>query len=120
METPVMYGIPNCDTIKKTTDWFKKNKIAFRFHDYKKEGITAARLKQWEAVAGWQTLLNTKGTTWRQLDEETKAAVKNAAAAIRLMTAHTSLIKRPVIETGGQLLVGFNEDQLKQTFKSTK
>ncbi len=120
METPVMYGIPNCDTIKKTTDWLKRNKIDFRFHDYKKEGITAARLKTWEAVAGWQTLLNTKGTTWRQLDEETKAAVKNAGAAIRLMKEHTSLIKRPVIEAGGQVLVGFNEDQLKQVFTSTK
>lgn len=99
-----VYGIPNCDTVKKVRDLLDKNKIAYQFHNYKTEGITAARLKNWSAQVGWQTLLNTKSTTWRDLDEASKAATTTAPAAIRLMTEYTSLIKRPVIEKEGEVV----------------
>ena len=115
-----MYGIKNCDTIKKARRWLETQQIEYRFHDYRVDGLDRTLLDSFIAELGWEALLNTRGTTWRKLDEATKAAVTNAGSAIRLMKEHTSLIKRPVIEAGDQVLVGFNEDQLKHTFKSTK
>ncbi len=120
MQETVIYGIPNCDTIKKTLDWFKKHRIPHRLHDYKKEGIRTEQLRSWAARTDWKLLLNTRGTTWRKLPPETQQSVKTAAAAIRLMTEHSSLIKRPVIESGDLLLVGFDEEQLKKAFHKTK
>jgi len=117
MEPIIIYGIPNCDTIKKTLNWFKLHKLPYRFHDYRKEGITTEQLKQWSALLGWETLLNTRGTTWRKLEPAVQSATNNATAAIRLMKEHNSLIRRPIIEQGKQLFAGFNEEELLAHFK---
>jgi arsenate reductase (glutaredoxin) len=110
-----IYGIPNCDTIKKTLDWFKQNKIAYEFHDYKKLGITKAKLEAWSKKVGWEMLLNKKGTSWRKLTPEEQAKVTTQSAAIKVMMDNNSMIKRPVVEAGEKLLVGFNEtDFIKQ------
>ncbi|HMG82953.1 MAG TPA: ArsC family reductase [Ferruginibacter sp.] len=110
-----IYGIPNCDTVKKTMDWFKKNKIKYEFHDYKKEGITKAKLEAWSKKIGWEVLLNKKGTTWRKLTPAEQEKVTTQAAAIKVMMENNSMIKRPVVEAGEKLLVGFNEtDFIKQ------
>jgi arsenate reductase len=109
MASCTVYGIKNCDTVKKATDWLKKNKIDFEFHDYKTQGITSDKLKEWCKQTGWERLVNKKGTTFRQLDEKTKNSIINEAAAISLMTEKTSVIKRPVIEKNGKfLLLGFD------------
>lgn len=112
-----MYGIKNCDTIKKAIDWFKTNKIPFEFHDYKEEGITAARLKEWAKQVGWEVLFNKKSATFRNLKEEEKKTA-TTASAIKIMKEHTSIIKRPVIEGGKDLVVGFDKDVYHANFKS--
>jgi Spx/MgsR family transcriptional regulator len=105
-----LYGIPNCDTVKKARVWLDANGLAYSFHDYKKEGADPARLAKWADAVGWEPLLNRAGTTFRKLDETDKADV-DAAKALALMAAHPSLIKRPVVEYRGGLLVGFKPDQ---------
>lgn len=105
-----LYGIPNCDTVKKARTWLDANGIAYTFHDYKKEGADPARLAKWADAVGWEPLLNRAGTTFRKLDEADKAGI-DAAKALALMAAHPSLIKRPVVEYRGGLLVGFKPDQ---------
>lgn len=112
----IIYGIPNCDTIKKTLDWFKKNKIEFQFHDYKKEGITKAKLTGWSKMTDWSILLNKKGTTYKKLSAEEQEHISNAKTAINFMAENTSSIKRPVIEYGEKILVGFNETEYQQLF----
>ena len=103
-----LYGIPNCDTMKKARRWLDANGIAYDFHDYKKAGIDRETLKHWCDKVGFETLLNTRGTTWRKLDDTRKQHV-NSANAIALMAEHPSMIKRPVLVAGHQLLVGFDE-----------
>ena len=106
----IVYGIKNCDTVKKALTWLKAKGIDFEFHDYKTQGISETKLKVWCEQVGWETLLNKKGTTWRKLDEASQASVTNAASAIKIMVANTSVIKRPVIEKNGKVLVvGFDE-----------
>jgi Spx/MgsR family transcriptional regulator len=105
-----LYGIPNCDTVKKARGWLDERGIAYTFHDYKKEGADPARLAAWNDAAGWEILLNRRGTTFRGLDEADKAGI-DRAKAIRLMQANPSLIKRPVVEHGCGLLVGFEADE---------
>jgi len=112
-----VYGIPNCNTVKKATDWLKNNEVAFEFHDYKKEGIDKGRLQKWSKKVGWEKLVNKKGTTWRTLPAEEQQKVTDESAAIELMMQKTSVIKRPVIEAGAKLLVGFDEEEYKNTFK---
>jgi arsenate reductase (glutaredoxin) len=104
-----IYGIPNCDTMKKAITWLNSNKLAFVFHDYKKEGVSKAKLEAWCKQAGWEVLLNKKSTTWRELPEAEQQKVTNQTAAIKLMMTHTSIIKRPVLEYPKGLLVGFKE-----------
>ncbi len=105
----VVYGIPHCDTVKRARAWLSERGHAPRFHDFKKAGVPPARLDAWLAAAGWETLLNRKGTTWRALDEATKAAVTGAASAKALMLAQPSVIKRPVVEwDDGRITVGFD------------
>lgn len=104
------YGIPNCDTVKKARKWLDERAIGYAFHDYKKEGADPDKLSAWAAAEGWETLLNRRGTTFRKLDEAHKADL-DAAKAVRLMEAHPSAIKRPVVEYPGGLLVGFDEDE---------
>ena len=102
------YGIPNCDTVKKARAWLDARGIGYAFHDYKKEGADPAKLRDWVAAKGWETVLNRRGTTFRKLDEADKSDL-DAAKAVALMEAHPSAIKRPVVEYDGGLLVGFDE-----------
>jgi len=111
-----MYGIPNCDTIKKAKKWLEANGIDYEFHDYKKKSISKVKLKDWCKKADWEILLNRRGTTWRKLDEDTKAGI-NKASAIDIMAENTSIIKRPVLETGDDILIGFSEDTYKEALK---
>lgn len=101
-----LYGIPNCDTVKKARSWLDRHGIASAFHDYKKEGVDVATLARWADAAGWEALLNRRGTTFRKLGEADRADI-DRAKALALMAAHPSLIKRPVVEGEGVLLVGF-------------
>ena len=105
----VVYGIPNCDTVKKARTWLSEQGHAHRFHDFKKDGIDAARLETWLAQVPLETLLNRRGTTWRGLSDGQKAAAEQVAGAIALMRERPSLIKRPVLELNGQVrAVGFD------------
>jgi Spx/MgsR family transcriptional regulator len=101
------YGIPNCDTVKKARKWLDAEGRDYTFHDYKKEGADPQQLARWADEAGWEALLNRRGTTFRKLTEADKADL-DRAKAIALMAAHPSLIKRPVVEHQGGLLVGFD------------
>ncbi|HMP98971.1 MAG TPA: ArsC family reductase [Cyclobacteriaceae bacterium] len=114
----IVYGIKNCNTVKSALDWLKKKKIEFEFHDYKSKGISAAKLKDWSKQVGWEALLNKRGTTWRKLDEAEQQKIKSEKAAIELMLEKTSIIKRPLIERNGKvLLLGFDEAAYKQKLK---
>ena len=107
--SPVLHGIPNCDTVKRARGWLGERGIEHRFHDFKKAGVPAAALARWADAVGWEKLLNRQGTTWRKLDEADKAAVLDAAAALRLMQAQPSVIKRPVVDwADGAVTVGFD------------
>jgi len=112
-----VYGIPNCDTVKKTTTWLNKNKFSFDFHDYKKEGVSAATLKRWCNAKGWETIFNKRSSTWKALAQEQGLTVNNQAEAIEVMLQHNSIIKRPVIESGEEILAGFDEKQYFQKLK---
>ncbi len=102
-----VYGIKNCDTMKKARAWLDKHGVAYAFHDYKTAGIERDRLEAWEKKCGWETLLNRAGTTFRQLPDKDKANL-NAKAALALMLKQPSMIKRPVLELGGgKILIGF-------------
>ena len=104
-----MYGIPNCDIIKKAGVWLKKNSIAFELHDYKKEGITEQKLKAWSKLKGWETIFNKRSSTWKEIMQDHNGTVDNQAAAIKIMQQHTSIIKRPVIEINDEIIVGYDE-----------
>lgn len=106
--TVTLYGIPNCDTVKKARRWLDARHVAHRFHDYKKSGIDAATLDRWADMVGWELLLNRAGTTFRKLDDADKTDL-DRTKAITLMLSQPSLIKRPVLEGAGELLVGFKE-----------
>jgi arsenate reductase len=104
--TLTLYGIPNCDTVKKARNYLDGRGLGYHFHDYKKAGVTAADLERWSGVVGWERLLNRAGTTFKKLPDADKADI-DAAKAIALMVANPSMIKRPVVEGGKALLVGF-------------
>ncbi len=106
-----MYGIPNCDTIKKARDFLAANAVEYVFHDYKKLGVPADVLAHWVERLGWEPLLNRRGPTWRKLDPAVQATVQDAASAQAVMRAHASVIKRPVLVFGDALLVGFDPQQ---------
>ena len=106
---PVVYGIANCDTVKRARVWLAEHGRAYRFHDFKKAGVPGDRLDAWLGAAGWQALVNRSGTTWRKLDEGQRAAVQDAASARALMLAQPSVVKRPVVEwPDGRITVGFD------------
>lgn len=111
-----IYGIKNCDTMKKARTWLDGRGVAYSFHDYKAEGIDSATLAGWAKAVGWETLLNRAGTTFRKLDEADKEGLTEARA-IALMLAQPSMIKRPVLDLGGRLLVGFKPDLYEKEFK---
>jgi len=104
----VLYGISNCDTVKKARAWLADQGLAYEFHDFKKQGVPAQRLDSWLARCGWEQLLNRKGTTWRKLDTNIQESVRDAPSAKALMQSHPSVIKRPVLDWGAEITVGFD------------
>ncbi len=108
-----VYGITNCNTVKKALDWLKAHSLGYRFHDYKKEGISREKLEDWCQHFGWETLVNKAGTTWKKLPEDVKATIVDQPSAIQLMLEQNSVIRRPVIEAGEKLLIRFNEEEYK-------
>lgn len=109
-----VYGIKNCNTVKKALDWLNENQIEFTFHDYKKESAQESKLKEWQKKVSWEELVNKKGTTWKKLTPEQQAAVVDEASARKVLLQNNSMIKRPVIEVDNELILGFNEDTYKQ------
>lgn len=104
---PTLYGIPNCDTVKKARAWLDQRELPYRFHDYKKQGVEAEQITRWVEEAGWEAVLNRRGTTFRGLPDALKADL-DAHKAVAVMVANPSCIKRPIVEHEGGLLVGFN------------
>lgn len=111
-----LYGIKACDTMKKARDWLDKAGVAYDFHDYKTQGVERRQLEKWVKAAGWETVLNKAGTTFRKLPDSDKANI-DATKAIALMLAQPSMIKRPVVEHGGKIIVGFKPDVYGGAFK---
>jgi Spx/MgsR family transcriptional regulator len=111
--TITLYGIPNCDTVKKARAWLDQRGIAYTFHDYKKQGADVARLGRWIAEAGLGKIVNKAGTTWRKLDEREKEGLEGGEAPL-ILAVHSSVIKRPVVEYPGGLLVGFKPEEWEQ------
>lgn len=103
-----IYGIPNCDTVKKARVWLTEHQVAHEFHDFKRQGVPEAALDAWLASVGWEKLVNRKGTTWRKLDTAVQARVLDANSARALMLTQASVIKRPVVEWGNAVTVGFD------------
>ena len=103
----IVYGIVNCDSVKKARGWLSGHGFNYAFHDFKKQGVPPEQLKRWSQVLGWEQLLNRKGTTWRKLDVSAQAAVVDDASAQALMLAYPSVIKRPVVEWRRDITVGF-------------
>ena len=111
----IIYGIPNCDTMKKARRWLEANGVEYDFHDYKKAGIDKSTLQQWEKQVGWETLLNRRGMMWRKLSDEQKQTI-NRDNAVAIMLETPSIIKRPVLVKDKQILVGFDEKQYQSLF----
>lgn len=111
----VMYGIPNCDTIKKARNWLAEQGIEYRFHDYRKDGLEAAQLARWCEQLGWEAVLNKRGTTFRKLDAAVKESL-DAAAAQQLMLEQPAMIKRPLLESDQGLHLGFKPEQYAEIF----
>jgi arsenate reductase (glutaredoxin) len=112
-----LYGIPNCDTVKKARTWLDQNGVAYTFHDFKKAGLNQAHVGGWLKQVGWDVLVNRKGTTWRALSDDRKATVNDAASAAALMLESPSVIKRPVLDFNGSMHVGFSTASYEQIFK---
>ena len=112
--TTTLYGIKNCDTVKKARDWLTQHKIDYRFHDFRADGLTAAQVQGWIADIGLDTLVNKRSTTWKELDEATKNNFD--AQAVQVITANPTLIKRPLLDTGKQKQVGFKEADYSKIF----
>lgn len=115
--TVQLYGIPNCDTVKKARTWLEANGVDYAFHDFKKQGVDEAMLRRWLKQVPLSLLLNRKGTTWRALPDADKALAEHADGAIALMQRSPSLIKRPVLEHDGAVAVGFAADQYAARFQ---
>lgn len=108
--TITLYGIPNCDTVKRARQWLDAAGLAYQFHDFKKAGVPGPELQRWLAELGWEKVINRSGTSWRKLDDAQKAAVVDAASAAVLAQEQPSVIKRPVVQwADGRLSIGFNE-----------
>lgn len=109
-----MYGIKNCDTVRKARNWLEQQGIRYHFHDYRLDGLQPDFLQQCVTHTGWQPLLNTRGTTWRKLDESLRAEINDAATAIALMLDHPAMIKRPLLVCGERYLLGFSIESYQQ------
>lgn len=106
-----IYGIKNCNTVKKALTWLDERNIPYTFHDFKKEGVTESKLEEWERVLGWEKLLNKRGTTWRKVSPEIQNTIVDGPSARKLMMENTSVIKRPIVESSKGLLLGFDESE---------
>ena len=112
-----IYGIKNCNTVKKALTWLEENNIPYTFHDFKKEGVSLSKLETWEQQLGWEPLVNKRGTTWRKLTPEEQRAVVDAASANALMQEKTSIIKRPVLESPAGVILGFDPTEYETKLK---
>lgn len=113
----ILHGIKNCDTVKKARRWLESHHIDYQFHDYRANGINAEMMHKFSAALGWQALLNTRGTTWRTVDEARRNAITDEQSAIALMIEMPAIIKRPLLCAPGKpMLLGFNETQYQQYF----
>ena len=110
-----LFGIKNCDTIKKASNWLTEQGIDFQFHDYRSDGLDEVQLQQWCDELGWEQVLNRRGTTWRKLPEDVKNAI-NEASAIQLMLKQPAMIKRPLLDTGDKRVLGFKATDYQQLF----
>jgi arsenate reductase len=110
-----LYGIPNCDTMKKARTWLADNGVEYDFHDYKKLGIEKKKLVEWIKAVGWETLLNRRGMMWRKVPDDVKASI-DEKSAIKLMLETPSIIKRPVLEANGKVTVGFKPETYEELF----
>lgn len=113
-----VYGIPNCNTVKKALDWLKSNQIAFEFHDFKKKGITQEKLTEWFGVFGWEKVINKNGLTFKKLSKEEQLDINSPERTVSYLLNNTSAIKRPIIEKNGSpILIGFDEEGYEQKLK---
>ena len=110
-----LYGIPNCDTVRKARRWLDAQGVAYRFHDFRKDGLDEGQLRAWVADLGWGVLLNRSGTTWRSAPEAVKSGI-DAASAIAFMLQAPAAIKRPILDTGSERVVGFSESRYQSLF----
>ena len=115
-ETVTLYGISNCDTIKKARTWLTQHQIVFNFHDYRKQGLDPGLLKQWVEELGWETLLNKRGTSWRKISPQVQSKI-DEASAIDIMLDNPAIIKRPLLVKGGAKHVGFSSEIYTEIFK---
>lgn len=113
--TVILHGIPNCDTVKKARTWLDGKGVGYQFHDYKKQGVDEAALRDWVTEAGWEKLLNRAGTTFRKLSEGERADI-DAEKAVVIMLANPSTIKRPVVTGAGPVIIGFKPDEWSARF----
>lgn len=108
----ILYGIPNCNTVKKARVWLEENGFNAEFHDFKKKGISIEKLNEWCNIFGWEVVLNKKGTTWRNLTPDVQRSVTDQQSAVSILLENNSAIKRPVVEIDGKpILIGFNEEE---------
>lgn len=114
-DSVTVYGISNCDTIRKAKSWLDKNNVQYSFHDYRKQGLDINLLNKWVDVLGWESLLNKRGTTWRKLADEVKDKV-DRASAIGIMLDNPAIIKRPLLIKGNELTLGFSDSQYRAIF----
>jgi arsenate reductase len=105
-----IYGIRNCDTMKKAFAWLDVNRVAYEFHDYKKDGVPPGKLKAWAAKVGWEKLANTRGPTWRTIPDERKVGLSEDRVVV-LLEKNPSAIKRPIVEAGSRVIIGFDPQQ---------
>ena len=108
-----LYGIPNCDTVKKARNWLDEHNVDYQFHDFRKDGLSQSTIENWLEELAWDKVVNKRSTTWRSLSEETKSAM-NSSLAVQEILKQTTLVKRPVLESGDILLIGFNEATWKE------
>lgn len=113
---PRIYGIRNCDTMKKAFAWLDGQGIAYEFHDYKKGGVPSGKLKEWAGKAGWEKLANNRGPTWRKIPEDRRANLTEARM-LALLEENTSAIRRPIVEAGAKLLVGFDPEEFQSAIR---
>jgi arsenate reductase len=118
MSETVIFGIENCDQVRKARRWLREHDIDARFHDVRRDGLDAATLRRWLETVAWDSLLNRRGQTWRALADAQRAAVVGADSAVAAMLAEPTLIKRPVVEADGRVLVGFSEPAFESFFQS--